>query len=299
MERLLDACDELGVRSVIFSGGGEPLAWNAGRFGDCLRSRVGYRRGLATNGLGVMRELGKELLSRLDIIQININGYDEESFSWTTGTRLFSEFLSNMKWLFGTRDPELTQVSGKILLNRQNYKIVDQYLEFCSDFDFDLLIIKLAGNFEMGQDVELTEVEKCELSELLVTSPFVKKYRAKLDGITVGSNTMELPLPEKCWTIELGLYVLVRSNGDVFPCVVSPYTPENRLGNIYKTSLQEMWESQHHRKIKSKLHRDMVMGACKLNICRHLRYNFVIAEALTSAQARESIWPLSERPKLL
>lgn len=299
MHRLLNELNDLGISSLIFSGGGEPLAWGAGRLGDYIRGITGYRCSVATNGLALMRGLDRDSLRRLSVVQININGFDETTFAQTTGTQLFSTFRENLLWLFANRDKEVTQVTGKILVNRENYRKIDEYLEFCTRLGFDVVVIKLAGNFEQGQDVELDEKQKEEVKSILATSPFAALYAARIDAIATSDNTVEIPLPEKCWVVELGLYLLVRSNGDLFPCVASPFTRENRMGNLYDYNLSEIWGSDAHQEIRSKLHRDMKNGKCKLTVCRHLRYNYAIQAALNSPTSMRGPLPSGSKPKLL
>ncbi len=288
MENLLESLSNFNISSLIFSGGGDPLSWSKGTIRDCLPSNVPYRRAIATNGIGLKRALDKESLINLDIIQINVNGYDEQSYLNSTRRKLFSQFQKNIQWLFTNRDENITQITGKILIHRQNYLMIDNYLEFCVKLGFDLVVIKLAGNYELDQDVELTNDQKQELRKILHQSPFLSQYPAYFDAIATKDNTNEISLPDKCWLIEQGLYTLIRSNGDVFLCVTSPYTQENRIGNLFEQDLEEIWNNLCHERVKKKLHTDMRTEKCKLHICRHLRYSFLIEDAIKNKKYEKS-----------
>jgi len=158
-------------------------------------------------------------------------------------------------------------------------------------------VIKLAGNFEPNQAVSLNQQQKKELRELIYSSPITHLYPETLDAIAADDNSTDLNLPEKCWVIEYGLYALIRSNGDVFPCVTSPYTAENSIGNINNSSFEEIWKSARHRLIKDKLHSDMKLCKCNLNICRHMRYNFLLDDKLSSSAYVEAL-PITNKNKL-
>jgi MoaA/NifB/PqqE/SkfB family radical SAM enzyme len=300
LEQILDAVDELSIGSVIFSGGGEPLSWSAGKFEQVFRQNATYSQAIATNGLGLMKALNKELLQRLDIIQINVNGYDKNSYLAVTGSDQFVEFSKNLKWLFASRDKNITQITGKVVVDTSNYRQVKEYMNFCHQMGFDLIVIKLAGNFELGQNVALNQEQKKELRELIYSSPVIHFYPEQLDAIATEDNATELELPQKCWIIEHGLYALIRSNGDVFLCVASPYTAANSIGNVNYASFKEIWTGAEHREIKNKLHRDMRLGKCNLSVCRHMRYNFLLDEELRLSEYVETLPSTGEnKPKFL
>lgn len=302
LERILGEVEELGASSLIYSGGGDPLAWSRGRLGDHLRSSATFAQSLGTNGLGLTRHLEESSLSKLRIIQINVNGYNRKSFMRTTRRDLFQQYLKNVLWLLEHRDKRLTQVSAKILVDRFNYREIPSYLQFCIEVGFDVINVKLAGNFEPGQDLELAEEQKCSLRNLLLSSAACGVYPALLDAIATRDNTIEHTMPKRCWTIDLGLYALIRSNGDVYPCVVSPYSGANRMGNVYEDALGNIWEGDGHRRIRTKLHQDMRTAICNLKVCRHFRYNLVIQEMMDDKEAGafpEDETSRGEKPALL
>jgi len=300
VQKVLASVGRFHFESVIFSGGGDPLAWTAGNFNEVLKPNASYSQSIATNGLGLMSVLDKSLLSRLDIIQINVNGYDKRSYLEVAGKDLFDPFYENMQWLFKHRDKRRTQVTGKILLDNQNYLNIKEYLKFCHEMDFDLVVIKLAGNFEPGQHVSLDQEQKKELRELIYESSVIGEYPKKLDAISTDDNSTEIDLPRKCWVVEYGLYMLIRSNGDVFPCVASPYTRENSIGNLNQDTLESIWNSKKHRAIKDKLSQDMQSCRCNLNVCRHMRYNVLLDKTLCASQYIKQLPKTKQRkPTLL
>lgn len=300
LSKIFVSIQKFNFGSVIFSGGGDPLAWGAGTFNDLLKADANYSQAIATNGLGLSKALNKDLLNRIDIIQINVNGYDMESFQKTTQKDRFDKFLENIEWVLKNRDKNITQITGKIVIDNQNYKLAQKYLEFCHQIGFDLVVVKLAGNFEAHQNVSLDQSQKQELRELIYASSIIDKYPEYLDAIATQDNSVELNLPNKCWVVEYGMYMLIRSNGDVFPCVTSPYCQENSIGNLYQQNLDEIWGQIKHQEIKNKLHYDMKCGKCNLCVCRHMRYNFLLDDAICSTKYIESL-PATKKnkPKLL
>ena len=131
LEQILETANKSAIGSIIFSGGGDPLSWSLGNFEQVFKKNANYSQAIATNGLGLTRALNRELLNRLDIVQINVNGYDKNSYSATTGKDQFDKFIQNLEWLFKNRDKNITQITGKVVINNSNYKQVKEYLKFC------------------------------------------------------------------------------------------------------------------------------------------------------------------------
>lgn len=78
--------------------------------------------------------------------------------------------------------------------------------------------------------------------------------------------------------------MLIRSNGNVFLCVASPFVAKNSIGNIYQSTLSSMWNSPNRQKIINKLTHDMKVKVCKLGVCRGLRYNCLIQQKLNNSK---------------
>lgn len=278
---LLDQLNSLKIKSLIFSGGGDPLAWHGGKFEELLRDKVKYKRAIATNGIG-LDKLSKRALSLLDIIQVHVCGYDDSSFIRTANISLFRKLNSNLDWLFANRDKRKTQVSAKVLLDRKNYKEIPGFLKYCKSKKFDIIIVKLAGNFEERQNCELSENQKMYVRKLILST--ISDWGTNwIDGINTKNNLVNVTLPSECWLIKLGLYMLIRSTGDVFPCVASPFTAENSIGNIYKSTLSSIWTSHYHYRTIAKLNNDMRSNLCKLGVCRGLRYNCLIQQKINTS----------------
>lgn len=218
----------------------------------------------------------------MDIIQVHVCGYDNSSFVRTANISFFQKLNKNLDWLFANRDKNKTQISAKVLLDKKNYKEIPEFLQYCRSKKFDIIIVKLAGNFEEGQDCELNESQKKHVRLLIIST--ISNWDANwIDGINTKDNSAKVTLPSECWLVRLGLYMLIRSNGDVFPCVASPFTAENSIGNIYQRTLKSIWKSHTRQRIINKLNNDMRTNLCKLRVCRGLRYNFLIQQRLNNS----------------
>ena len=198
VNKILESINNLNISSLIFSGGGDPLAWQGGKFKEILKRYVTYNQSIATNGLGIINNFTPKTLQRLDILQINVNGYDQFSYSQATQTNNFDLFMQNMHWLFNNRNKNTTQITGKIVIDNRNYLMIRKYLQFCMQMAFDVVVIKLAGNFEPNQNVALNLTQKQKLRELIYTSPAINYYPAQIDAIVTDDNSVELQLSDKC-----------------------------------------------------------------------------------------------------
>lgn len=196
VNNILNQLNEFRIKSLIFSGGGDPLAWHDGKFAECLRNKVGYKQAVVTNGIG-LDKLTKDALSLLDIIQVHVCGYDNLSFIRTANINLFQKLNKNLDWLFVNRNKDKTQISAKVLLDRKNYKEIPGFLQYCRSKNFDLIIVKLSGDFEEGQNCELSEKQKIHVRRLIFST--ISDWNTNwIDGINTEDNSSKFTLPTEC-----------------------------------------------------------------------------------------------------
>jgi len=155
-------------------------------------------------------------------------------------------------------------------------------LEYCNQYDFDLIVIKFAGDFEGEKFYDIKQLDAHAIETITSKYNYFSLF-SLYDDYSIK--------PRKCWSITYFCNLLVRSNGDVFLCTVSPYTDKNTIG-INNNKLRDIWGSSSHFKIINKLNRDMLNGICNISICRHYRYNWALekyfAKRITKSSGHSS-----------
>lgn len=266
-----------GAKSLIYSGGGDPLAWK-GDIYKIFSKPEPFFRTIATNGVGLDRVLYPECIENIDIIQISLRGYNSEVFSNSSNSNpnLFNKIHENITKLIGFKNKvnKFPQLTAKIIVTKKNFLEVPALFEYCVNFGFDIIVVKLSGNFEEEQDVTLKEVEVDQLYKAVLNISENYKDYHYIDSIMI--EPQKNYRIDECWAVELRTNMLVRPNGDVFLCIVSPNSDLNSIGNINESPVQKIWNSDKHIEIISKLSSDMKCGVCNLDICRLYRYNYYL-----------------------
>lgn len=269
-----------GVKSIIYSGGGDPLAWK-GDFERYLLFDDGSFKTIATNGIGMKKILNPACVKRLNIVQMSIRGHDRTSFSaasCTSNPSVFDMVDDNTRTLFSLRSKHNKglQLTAKITINKANHRFLREMFGYCDSMGFDMIVVKLAANFENEQDVELNTEEYARVKDDVAYLRDKFGYRFVVDTTTMSPEDRIGYVPEKCWTVEYKTNILFRSNGDVFLCTVSPCSDENAIGNVNEREIADIWNGPRHHDIIAKLSGDMVACGCRNAICRHYRYNYFI-----------------------
>ncbi|MDQ0173381.1 radical SAM protein [Paenibacillus tundrae] len=274
---------EMGARGIIYTGGGEPLSWRDGGMdlADLIRS-IDYgencKPSLVTNAVMLQKIINPDILRKMHFIAISVYAHTPELYKEVVKVNAFKAQTKNIKKLiqmkkdYNLKYPEL---NFKILINRVNYKYLPEIYHFYKELGVEYIFMRCVNNFEEGQDVELSELQKEELESLV---------RKKMDiGEEYVDDFLKSLLPSKdikpasnCWTVKMGHNILISTIGE---CSIEiPYGAKKEfcIGNINHNSLKEIWGSEQHLDVINKLNTQMQGLGCDLRMCRHHKYNKVM-----------------------
>lgn len=256
-------CELNDLKTVFFSGGGDPTNWGEWeRFFDEFSYRK-WRTGISTNLLNL--DNIREVIGEIDFIQVHVVGYNDESVKMNTGVNLFEIMDRNLKFLFNNLRPS-QKVTLKILLDNNAVAFLSGVLSYLKNFHADTIVIKLAQNFTkcVKSSVNVETVRN-----IIAKHSITKRYHYIIDNLSDEIDGM-CP-PSKCYIANSGLYALVRADGNVFPCIASAYDVRNALFNIGS-------DYNNFRTFKKQDYYDnlMVDKLCPVYACRHYRFNYII-----------------------
>lgn len=272
VDKTVNEAIENGVKTIFVSGGGDPTVWR--EWNKFFINKEKYSKvdwGIATNAINLISSLG-EHIDFFSLYQIHLLGYDHESVKKEAGIDVYDRMDKSLKYLLKNKSPN-TQVTLKFLLNDNNIGEVTKYLDYIEDLSPDIVIMKLAQDFLHNENRYFREKYKKIVDK-------VGKHTIMKNFDTIISSMDSKPFddlgdPVKCWVSEMGLYFLVRGNGDVYPCVAASYANENNVGNIHTESISDILNNKKELK---NLHEKMHKGICPLNACRHYRFSKLIEE---------------------
>jgi len=95
VENLFEYAKEFKVKSIFFSGGGDPLAWRNGNIAKFFAVKTPFYKSIGTNGCNLEIILDEHIVQNIDIIQISIKGYDESSFYSITNCHHYFHRIDN------------------------------------------------------------------------------------------------------------------------------------------------------------------------------------------------------------
>jgi len=280
MDKLVDSIIHMGIRAVYFSGGGEPTLY-PGLYGYIERlCDHGIECSVITNGscfeqMGLMQVAG-----RLNYIAVSVPAVSEETYEMITGTRNLEEVLSlpeKIKAVYGEDSPVL---GSRIVLTNKNYKDVDAFLRTMKEKSFDYALFKIVRDYEdngQGLNAEEEEYLKAELAEY-------KDLDENFTNLKSIFAYRKLPVfQHNCWVNQFGMIANVSTDGKVYPNIVEIDKPEFCIGDLNEQTLQEMWNSDRHQKVKEMSAQKWKNAECKN--CRAMAYNQIINETMEKLPA--------------
>lgn len=274
------------IPGIFIAGWGEPLVvpWIRELI---LRAGDDFPVGLCTNGsfLDKMGILAPEVLGKIRLLLWSVYASDEMSFRHSAmgrrpkGKNFFSETDEGIREALRIREKHglPMKLAIKILLNRENYELVWQMYDYVSGFNPDRLVVRLANNFEEGEEVELTTFERHKLRRIILENGSRKHFHPlkRFARIFLDPETQLKYEPEwadHCYNLLNGQFAMIDPDGEVYCSVTIDGKPEFSIGNINEISWEELWGGEKHRQQVADGEKLYGERAC-FNACGNCRHN--------------------------
>jgi radical SAM protein with 4Fe4S-binding SPASM domain len=284
-DSLTDDLDLLRVRGVSVAGGGEPLVYRKPAFNRFLTREASFRIGIHTNGALLGRILREDILKAgsIEYINVSVVAHRPELYEKVCSVDR-NQFLEVEKWL--KRAMELQHCFAtfptfgvKILVCRRNYKYLKEMKDYFLGLGIGNVLIRCVGNFEPGQDVELSEAQYAEITPILKRD--LGMNQDQIEAITGKTSTFP-PIPSRCWIMGLQYTAGVDPDGEVYLC--SPWSrKEFSIGNVNSQRFSGLWSGPKHKEVAQMLNSKMRCGECNPLLCRHYYSNLAIDALIAGA----------------
>jgi len=237
MEVIAD-CDNMGVKAVIFSGGGEPLVYpGIDRVLDFVGS-TNVKSALLTNGVLLKDKIAESALKACSWIRISMDGWDRKSYSEYRRCKEadFDTLMANLASI-STYTGDCV-VGVNIIIDRKNADHVYDMVKMVHDLGIKSIkvspcIISNKGreNNEYHQDLLGTAIEQ------------VAKVRA--EGIEIyNSYHLQLEGFQKNyhWCPYIQIVPIIGADCNVYTCHDKAYNKDTGLlGSIKDQSFKDFW----------------------------------------------------------
>lgn len=265
---------ELGVKSIMFAGEGEPLLHK--RIHDMARDTVdaGIDVSFTTNATALGEKFVEQSLPLTSWIKVSINAGTAETYSaiHQTKERDFALVISNLKRAVAARDRDggKCAIGLQALLLPENAAEIETLVKIARDeIGVDYIVVKpysqhLFSNTEMYKDVNY--------SGYLGMADTLQAYNTDRFNVVFRLNTMkkyhedESQRYNKCNATPF-FWAYIMADGAVSGC--SAYLLEDMFmfGNINDGSFKEIWEGARRQRCFDHVRNTLDIKDCRKN-CR-------------------------------
>lgn len=256
---LMKESDKYDLKSVFFSGGGDPLYWNCWeKFLSSVPKHFKY--GISTNLYDFSNI--KKSYSEIDFYQIHVVGFDRKECIRNTGKDVFELLDSNLNYLLKHKYSS-QNITLKILINKENYRRIPFYLDYIMKMDADCIVLKYQQDFLHNRELARQEILE-EIRTIAYNHAIVGQYDYLIDNLD-DNIFYNFPEPRECFFAKSGLYKLVDARGRTFPCIAANTCGDNA---IWKEDSLDIYTCMMKKK------------KCPLKACRHYRFSQYINQVL-------------------
>ena len=246
MEVLSDL-KKMGVKSVIYSGGGEPLYHP--NIKEILQKTIDYKLHLAiiTNGQLLEGEVAK-ILSNADWVRISLDYHNEKLFKEIRGVdvSMFHTLKNNIKNFSKIKKPKCN-LGVNCVVHEKNKDYIYEIAKFCKNLGVETIRFSPVWNpdfvnyhkpFKNKVETQLKKIKK-----ELCNGDF-EMYETYSSDLSSGASIKRKL--KKCYWMQINPVIAADSN--VYTCHNKAYDKKGFLGSIKNQSFKKLWFSKELEK---------------------------------------------------
>ncbi|MCL9821278.1 radical SAM protein [Helicobacter sp. 14348-15] len=263
---------ELGVKSVMFAGEGEPMLHRDLDLMIEATKKAGIDVAITTNFVPIKLDKMPKILKNTTWIKASINAGNAKVYSQIHRTREndFYRVLKNLEESIKIRQKieSSCTIGVQMLLLPQNYQTAIEFAITLRDIGVDYLVIKPYSQHLFSRT---REYESLDYSQYLFLEKSLNELSSEEFSIIFRSDTMKKltgnrNFYEKCYSTPY-FWGYISANGEVYGC--SCYLGDDRFsyGNINQKSFKQIWQSIKRQENIRFIQNDLDIKKCRVN-CR-------------------------------
>ncbi len=262
LKQLLGELRAAGVRGVIFSGGGEPLAHPEAVEAIRATASAGFEVGLITNGTLLTESMMRPLVDACDFIRISLDASDQEMYRYTHGGDLFGRVIENTALLAASRRSQSEcNVCVGYLVDGQTARGILASAKLCSELGVDF--IQYRPYYHAVGDLVLVQrlAERHKIAQQYETDTYKVFWSAQKYEPLLASGGVPTRPYKKCY----GHYLasVVGADGNVYLCCHTRGQEAFSFGSIYDKGFAEVWDSKKRREAIANIDLSMCPPLCR------------------------------------
>ncbi len=282
---VLDNLKEMGVLSVTYSGGGEPLLHP--NITEALRKTLDLGIGLSmiTNGSNLSDE-NAELLARANWVRVSIDYCDAEMMEKIRGqgVQKFEQTAMNLR-NFADKKEENCDFEANCVIHEHNFNRLYDIAKFLKGLGIENVRFAPCWSPEF-------EKYHSGLKEVVAEQITLAKQLAD-ENFKVGStyekyfstNADPSERPERCYWMQV--VPVIAADYNVYPCHNKAYDPDAIIGSIMNKSFKELWFSEETSKFFKEFN---PKNSCNHECSSHER-NVLIGEWVSCVDPKLNRYP--------
>jgi radical SAM protein with 4Fe4S-binding SPASM domain len=256
LKSALRSMGEIGVKSVMFAGEGEPLMHKD--IGDFVQTAKasGLDVSITTNGVLFDKEKREQCLPYLSWIRFSIDSGSPKNYAEVHVTKQsdFSRVIENIEEAVKLRNTKglETTIGAQFLVIPQNTREVVKLARILRNVGVDNLQIKPYSHHPNSLNdlvVNLKRFNKLKKPlEKFNSERFEIKFRtATAERIEEGATY------PRCYGTPF--FALIDAKGNVIPCNLFYENEKFTFGNLYQQRFEEIWNGERRREVLERLYR--------------------------------------------
>ena len=270
-KNILSELAQLGVKSIMYAGEGEPFLHKD--MAEIVRhtKEVGIDVAMATNGALLAPKIIDECLGSFSWVRFSIGGGCQETHEKIHQCPKddFDKVMSNMAYAVKVRNEKKypCALGFQFLLLPENKDEVFAFANLAKNLGVDYLVVKpFIKHLMSAHDIE----KDFHYASFLSMEENLRKISDDKFNIILRTNIIQkLEAPEREYKKCLGLpfFAEIAANGNVYTC--GPHLGNEKFcyGNIYENTFKEIWEGEKRKKVLEMVAKDLDVNTC-MKSCR-------------------------------
>lgn len=260
-----------GVKSVMFAGEGEPLAYPYITEAVEKAKKYGLDISITTNGVLFDDKKISRMLKHLSWIKFSIDAGTKKSYAkiHSCSGSDFDKVLSNIKHACEYRKKNKldSAIGCQILMIPDNIDEIEELILKVKDIGVDYLVLKPYSQHPSSVNKLVLEIRKYDS----ILSELSKKYSSQAFQVIyrdIAVKEIEKKEIEYNTCFGINFFALIDACGNVIPCNLFYEKPEFYYGNINENSFKGIWKSEKRKEVVKTIYKkgckDCRKG-CRLN----------------------------------
>ncbi|MDD5560565.1 MAG: radical SAM protein [Candidatus Omnitrophica bacterium] len=271
LKKRLAEMGRLGVKSIMYAGEGEPFLHKDITEIIAFTKRSGVDVAVTSNAVLFNEKIADRTLPYLSWIKVSINAGKASTYAKIHRTMPgdFDKVIKNMAYAVKVRNNKgyPCTLGMQIILLPDNYKEVVLLAERTKAMGMDYLVVKPYSQHPLSKTRVFKDIK---YDQYLNLSEKLKRFNDKRFNAVFRLYSM------KKWDdaernykhcLALPFWAYIDAGGDVWACSMYLKSSKFLLGNIYKNSFRDIWESKKHGRLNHWAASKLNTRECRVN-CR-------------------------------